>query len=85
MSVSSFLVVDKWIQEEGKLDVSNEVTVDGEKYIGDDKKTVTTINIDSYWAKVVWHVGGGTTCIKLNMRMESCMMFTAHHNLLQNM
>ena len=51
MSVSSFLEVDKWNDEDGKLEIGSEVTVNGERYVGNEQEK-TPININSYWAKV---------------------------------
>lgn len=56
MSVSSFLEIEKWNRSDGELNVGDEVTVNGERYIGNNKETIA-IAMDSYWAKVVRHIG----------------------------
>jgi hypothetical protein len=50
-------MVDEWNKKDGELEVDAEVTVNGELYIGE-AKADTEINKESYWAKVIRHVGG---------------------------
>ncbi len=57
MSITSFLKVDEWNDEENKLDVGAEVTISGERYVGELKEN-TQINLDSHWAKVIGYIGG---------------------------
>jgi hypothetical protein len=56
MSITSFLKVDEWNHEENNLDVGAEVTVNGERYVGELKEKIQ-INLDSHWAKVIGHIG----------------------------
>ncbi len=57
MSITSFLKFDEWNDEENKLDVGAEVTVNGEHYVGELKEKIQ-INLDSHWEKVIGHNGG---------------------------
>jgi hypothetical protein len=57
MSITSFLKVDEWNDEEKKLDIGAEVTINGECYVGELKEK-TQINLDSHWEKVIGYIGG---------------------------
>jgi hypothetical protein len=57
MSITSFLKVDEWNDEENELDGGAEVTINGERYVGELKEN-TQINLDSHWAKVIGYIGG---------------------------
>ncbi len=57
MSITSFLKVNEWNDEENKLDIGAEVTINGEHYVGELKEE-TQINLDSHWAKVIGYIGG---------------------------
>ena len=52
VSISSFLMVDEWNKDTGELPLGAEVTVHGEFYVGAEKEKAT-INLSSFWAKVV--------------------------------
>jgi hypothetical protein len=52
MSIVSFLLVDKWNKEEGILEIDAEVTVNGERYTGEERRE-RAIYPTSYWAKVI--------------------------------
>jgi hypothetical protein len=57
MSITSFLKVDEWNDEENKLDIGAQVIVNGERYVGE-LKVKTQINLDLHWAKVIGHIDG---------------------------
>ncbi len=52
MSIVSFLMVDEWNKEVGILNNNAEVTVNGERYIGE-QRAETCINSKSYWEKII--------------------------------
>ncbi len=52
MSIISFLLVDEWNKEEGILEIDAEVTVNGERYTGEERRE-RAIDPTSYWAKVI--------------------------------
>jgi hypothetical protein len=52
VSISSFLMVDEWNKENGELPDGAEVTVNGERYVGEERDKVT-INMSSFWARVI--------------------------------
>ncbi len=52
MSIISFLLVDEWNKVEGILEIDAEVTVNGERYTGEER-CERAIDPTSYWAKVI--------------------------------
>jgi hypothetical protein len=54
MSIVSFLMVNEWNKEEGILEIDAEVTVNGERYTGEERRE-RAIDPTSYWAKVIQH------------------------------
>ena len=56
MSAMSFLLANEWNKSDCKLDVGDEITVDGEFYICGQQRP--KISLDSYWAVVTAHIIG---------------------------
>ena len=57
MSISLFLMVNKWNKLTGILCVGAEVAGGGERYVGKDIESIV-VNLSLYWARVSSSLGG---------------------------
>ena len=82
MSVSSFLEIEKWNRSDGELNVGDEVTVNGERYIGNNK--VHHNNAELLWS-AGWEAGGHkfgfSECNQPSQRNQYSLRFCQKHHL----